>query len=294
VTFLAQTFVDAISVGALYALSALGIGLLFGIMRLINFAQSEFVTVGAYTLLVCSGLWFPLAALLAVLVVVALAILVDRLAFRPVRDADPATLLITSFAVSYFLQYALVLIFGARPLGVDVLPQLGAPLVLGTLRIPLLNLVTVAVTAILLGALALFFKHTRIGVEMRAAAVDFRMARLLGVRADRIIAIAFAISGLIAAAAAMLFVAQTGTVSPAMGLQLALVGFVATVIGGMGSLTGAVLGGVLVGFITVFLQALLPPDLRAFREVFVYGVVIAVLVLKPRGLFRGVAARERV
>lgn len=293
-TFLAQTFVDALSVGALYALSALGIGLLFGIMRLINFAQSEFVTIGAYTLLLTSGLWFPLAALFAVLAVMLLAILVDRLAFRPVRDADPATLLVTSFAVSYFLQYMLVLVFGARPLGVNLLPGLGTPLLLGGLRIPLLNLVTIAVTAVLLAMLVLFFRYTRIGVEMRAAAVDFRMARLLGVRADRIIAVAFAISGLIAAVVSILFVAQTGTVSPAMGLQLALVGFVATVIGGMGSLSGAVLGGVLVGFVTVFLQALLPPDLRAFREVFVYGVVIAVLVWKPRGLFRGVAARERV
>lgn len=293
-TFLVQTLVDAVSIGALYALSALGIGLLFGIMRLVNFAQSEFVTIGAYTLLMTSGLWFPLAALIAVLAVMLLAILVDRLAFRPVREADPATLLITSFAVSYFLQYTLVLVFGARPLGVDLLPQLGTPLLVSGLRIPLLNLVTVTVTVVLLGALALFFRRTRTGIEMRAAAVDFRMARLLGVRADRIIAIAFAISGLIAAVVAMLFVAQTGTVSPAMGLQLALVGFVATVIGGMGSLSGAVLGGMVVGFITVFLQALLPPDLRAFREAFVYAAVIAVLVLKPEGLFRGVAARERV
>jgi branched-chain amino acid transport system permease protein len=294
VTFLAQTVVDALSVGALYALSGLGIGLLFGIMRLINFAQSEFVTIGAYTLLLTSGMWFPAAALLAIIVVVLLAIAVDRLAFRPVRDADPATLLITSFAVSYFLQYSLVLIFGARPIGVNLLPELGSPLMIAGLRVPLLNLVTIGVTTALLGALALLFHRTRIGVEMRAAAVDFRMARLLGVRADRIIAFAFALSGLIAAMVAMLFVAQTGTVSPAMGLQLALVGFVATVIGGIGSLSGAVLGGVLVGFITVVLQALLPPDLRAFREAFLYAAVIAVLIFKPRGLFRGVAATERI
>jgi branched-chain amino acid transport system permease protein len=263
-------------------------------MRLINFAQSEFVTVGAYALLLCSGLWFPLGALLAVTAVIALAILVDKLAFRPIRDADPATLLITSFAVSYFLQYALVLLFGARPLSVDVLPSLGVPLVFGNLRIPLLNIVTVAVTTALLGILAIFFRYTRIGIEMRACAVDFRMARLLGVRADRIIATAFALSGFIASVVAILFVAQTGTVSPSMGLQLALVGFVATVIGGMGSLVGAVFGGVLVGFITECLQAILPPELRAFREVFVYAAVIGVLVWKPRGLFRSAASRERV
>lgn len=292
--FAAQTLVDAISVGAIFALSALGIGLLFGIMRLINFAQSEFVTVGVYTLMLTAGLWFPLAAVLAVVAVVALALLCERLAFRPVRDADPATLLITSFAVSYLLQYGLVLIFGARPIGVDILPQLGQPVMIGELRIPKLNLVTIGVTAALLGGIALFLRRTTIGVQMRASAVDFRMARLLGVRADRVIAVAFGISGLLAAVVSILFVAQTGTASPTMGLQLALVGFVATVIGGMGSLVGAVLGGLAVGIVTVVLQAILPPELRVFREAFVYGAVIAVLVFRPQGLFRGAAARERV
>jgi branched-chain amino acid transport system permease protein len=293
-TFAIQTLVDALSVGSLYAMSALGIGLLFGIMRLINFAQSEFVTVGVYTLMLSAGLWFPLAAILAVAVVVVLALLVERAAFRPVRNADPATLLITSFAVSYLLQYTLVLLFGARPVGFDVLPELGQPVLIGDIRIPRLNIVTIVVTALLLGGIALFLRRTRMGIEMRAAAVDFRMARLLGVRADRVIAVAFALSGLLAAVVAILFAAQTGTASPAMGLQLALVGFVATVIGGMGSLPGAVLGGLAVGAVTVFLQAILPPDLRIFREAFVYAAVIAVLVLRPQGLFRSAATRERV
>ncbi|MBL8581057.1 MAG: branched-chain amino acid ABC transporter permease [Rhizobiaceae bacterium] len=293
-TYAVQTMVDAVSVGALYAMSALGIGLLFGIMRLINFAQSEFVTVGVYTLMLSAGLWFPFAALLAIVVVVLLALAVERAAFRPVRDADPATLLITSFAVSYLLQYALVLIFGARPIGFDLLPQLGQPVLIGEVRIPRLNIVTIVVTVVLMAAVALFLRRTRIGIEMRAAAVDFRMARLLGVRADRVIAVAFGLSGLLAAVVSVLFAAQTGTASPAMGLQLALVGFVATVIGGMGSLPGAVLGGLAVGAVTVLLQAVLPPDLRVYREAFVYAAVIAVLVLRPQGLFRSAAMRERV
>lgn len=289
-----QTLVDALSVGSLYALSALGIGLLFGIMRLINFAQSEFITVGVYALMLCAGLWFPLAAVIAIAVVVVLALLVERAAFRPVRDADPATLLITSFAVSYLLQYTLVLVFGARPIGFDLLPMLGQPILIGDIRIPRLNVVTLAATALLLGGIALFLRKTRVGIEMRAAAVDFRMARLLGVRANRVIAVAFALSGLLAAVVAILFAAQTGTASPAMGLQLALIGFVATVIGGMGSLPGAVLGGLAVGFVTVILQAALPAELRIYREAFVFAGVIAVLVLRPQGLFRGAAARERV
>lgn len=292
--FAVQTLIDAISIGALYALSALGIGLLFGIMRLINFAQSEFVTVGVYVLMMTAGVWFPVAAITAIAAVVVLALLVERLAFRPVRDADPATLLITSFAISYLLQYSLVLIFGARPVGFDLLPELGKPFLIGDVRIPRLNVVTIMVTALLLSGIALFLRRTRTGIEMRAAAVDFRMARLLGVKANRVVAVAFALSGGLAAVVAILFVAQTGTASPTMGLQLALVGFVATVIGGMGSLVGAVLGGMAVGFATVLLQAMLPPDMRVFREAFVYAAVIAVLVLRPQGLFRGAAARERV
>jgi branched-chain amino acid transport system permease protein len=293
-TFAIQTIIDAISVGSLYALSALGIGLLFGIMRLTNFAQSEYVTIGVYTLMLASGVWFPAAALLAIVVVVIVALLSERIAFRAVRDADPATLLITSFAVSYFLQYGLELIFGARPIGFDLLPGLGQPVIVAGVRIPRLDIVTIAVTASLLGAIALLLGRTRIGIEMRAAAVDFRMARLLGVRADRVIATAFAISGLLAAAVAILFAAQTGTASPGMGLQIVLVGFVATIIGGMGSLVGAVLGGLVVGAVTVLLQAILPPDLRSFREAFVYTAVIAILVLRPQGLFRSASVRERV
>ncbi|MGD9914478.1 MAG: branched-chain amino acid ABC transporter permease [Rhizobiaceae bacterium] len=293
-TFAVQTIIDALSVGSLYALSALGIGLLFGIMRLINFAQSEFVTIGVYTLMLATGLWFPLAAVLAIAVVVVLALLVERVAFRPVRDADPATLLITSFAVSYLLQYGLVLAFGARPIGFDILPELGQPVLIGEVRVPRLNIVTIAVTILLLGGIALFLRRTRVGIEMRAAAVDFRMARLLGVRANRVIALAFAVSGLLAAVVAVLFAAQTGIASPAMGLQLALVGFVATVIGGMGSLPGAVFGGFAVGAVTVILQAVLPADFRIFREAFVYAAVIAVLVMRPQGLFRSAATKERV
>ncbi|MEA5522221.1 branched-chain amino acid ABC transporter permease [Limnoraphis robusta CCNP1315] len=153
---------------------------------------------------------------------------------------------------------------------------------------------TLVVTVLLLAATATFLKKTRMGIEMRAAAVDFQMARLLGIRANRVIAVAFALSGLLASAAAILYVAQTGVVEPRLGLHLALIGFVATVVGGMGSLPGAVLGGLAVGMATVFLQVLLPAELRPYREAFVYLSVILILVLRPQGLFRSASARERV
>jgi branched-chain amino acid transport system permease protein len=293
-SWLLQALVDGLSIGSIYALTALGIGLIFGIMRLINFAHAEFITVGVYVLMLTAPLGFPAGLISSILVVVALALICERVAFRPVRGAEPSTLLITSFAVSYLLQNTLVLVFGARPAGLDVLPYLSQPILIGTVRIPQIQIVTIAVTVLLLAATAAFLRRTRAGIEMRAAAADFQMARLLGIRADRVIATAFALSGLLATASAVLYVAQTGVAEPRLGLHLALIGFVATVVGGMGSLVGAVLGGLAVGIVTVFLQVLLPAELRPFRETFVYLAVIAVLVLRPQGLFRPASARERV
>ncbi|APH73503.1 branched-chain amino acid ABC transporter permease [Aquibium oceanicum] len=293
-SWIVQALIDALSIGSIYALTALGIGLIFGIMRLINFAHAEFITVTVYILVLAIGLGFPVALFFAAGGALVLALLSERLAFRPVRGANPSTLLITSFALSYLLQNTLVLIFGARPMGLNILPSLSQPLLIGDVRVPMIQVVTIAVTILLLLGTGAFLRKTRIGIEMRAAAVDFQMARLLGIRANRVIAVAFGLSGILASSAAVLYVAQTGVVEPRLGLHLALIGFVATVVGGMGSLPGAVLGGLAVGMVTVFLQVLLPADLRPFREAFVYMAVIMVLVLRPQGLFRPASARERV
>lgn len=293
-TWFIQALVDATSIGSIYALTALGIGLIFGIMRLINFAHAEFITIAVYVVMLTIAFGFPVALFAAGLGVLILALLSERLAFRPVRGADPSTLLITSFALSYLLQNTLVLVFGARPSGLNILPELSQPILIGEVRLPTIHLVTIVVTGLLLVATGAFLRKTRMGIEMRAAAADFQMARLLGVRANRVIAAAFGLSGILATAAAILYVAQTGVVEPRLGLHLALIGFVATVVGGMGSLPGAVLGGLAVGMVTVFLQVLLPADLRPYREAFVYLAVILVLVLRPQGLFRPASARERV
>lgn len=289
-----QIIIDALSVGSLYAMSALGIGLIFGIMRLMNFAHGEFIMIGAYSLLLTAAQWAPVRVMVSVMVVIAVALATERIAFRPVRRANPTTLLITSFAVSFFLQYLFVLLLGARPIGIDILPSLGEPFTVGAVRIPRLHVVTIGLTAVLLAAIALFLKRTHFGIEMRAAAINFRMARLLGVRANRVIAVAFALSGFLAAVISMLYVVQTGTLSPTMGLQLALFGFIATIIGGMGSLVGAVLGGMFVGAVSVLLQSTLPVELRPYRDAFVFAVVFFVILARPQGLFRGAEARERV
>jgi branched-chain amino acid transport system permease protein len=289
-----QTFVDAVSVGGLYALTALGIGLIFGVMRLINFAHGELIMVAGYTLLLFFGQPVAVAMIAAVVAAVALALVTERAAFRPLRNADPATLLISSFAVSFFLQKTLILFLGSRPKGIDFLPALGRQVDLLGIRLQSLQIVTIIVSAVLLGGLTWFLRATRLGLQMRAAAEDFRMARVLGVRANRVIAVAFAMSGILAAAVSCLVVAQTGIVQPRMGLQLVIIAFVGTVIGGLGSLTGAALGGFLVGAGTILLQALLPPDLRVFREAFVFIAVTLVLLFRPQGLFPARGLKERI
>ena len=289
-----QTFADAISVGGLYALTALGIGLIFGVMRLINFAHGSLIMICGYALLALFGQPVTVVLIGGVLAAVLLALAIERTAFRPLRDADPATLLISSFAVSFFLEKTLVLVVGSRPKGIDFLPELGQQVDVLGVRLQSLQIVTILVSAVLLAALSWFLKATRFGLEMRAAAEDFRMARVLGVRANRVIAGAFALSGLLAATVSCLVVAQTGIVQPRMGLQLVIIAFVGTVIGGLGSLPGAALGGFLVGVTTILLQALLPPDLRVFREAFVFVAVTLVLLFRPQGLIPARGLKERI
>jgi branched-chain amino acid transport system permease protein len=289
-----QNAMDAISLGAIYALASLGIGLIFSIMRLINFAHGELIMVGGFSIFALSGQPLLVILVSAVIVVMLLALGMERVAFRPLRNASPSTLLISSFAMSYFVQHVVLLIFGSRAIGVPFLPELSRSIEFGGLRLPLLQLVTIVVTLVLLAALVILFRFTRIGLQMRAAAEDFTMARLLGVKANRVIAFAFAISGVLAATVSMYLVAQTGSVSYKMGVSMVLIAFVSSVIGGMGSIVGAALGGFIVGVVSVSLQTYLPVDLRPYRDAFVFLLFFAFLLWRPNGLLVSRHNKERV
>lgn len=290
-TLLLQNAIDAISVGSLYALFALGIALIFGIMRLINFAHGELIMVGGFALYLGRSLPWPILIVITIVACVVIALLMERVAFRPVRGADPTTLLITSFAVSFFLQNLAIMIFGALPRTANISTKLSESFSAGSLSIPWLDVVTIGVTMFLVVTLGAFLGRTSVGLQMRAAAEDFRMARALGVRANVVIATAFAISGILAGTASALLMIQTGTVTPTIGSSPVLIAFIATVLGGMGSLRGAVLGGLLLGVLTVALQSYLPLELRYYRDAFAYGAVIVMLIARPQGL---VVARSLV
>ena len=299
-----QNLIDAISLGSIYALVALGIGLLFGILRLINFAHGDFITIGAYALIVPSadvtarlmiGGWpWPLLIPAVCLIVVVAALLTDALVFRPIRRASSQTLMIASFAVSYIIQNGVLMAYGSRPKAVDLWSGANTQVLIGTLRVPMLQLITLVTTLVLMVAISLFLKRTSYGVQMRAAAEDFRMAQYLGVRGNVVIGIAFAISGILAGVVSLLYTTQAGSLSHTMGVPLALFAFVAVVVGGMGSLVGAVVGGFAIGMIVTMLQAYLPPDLRAFRDAFAFAFVILVLLVRPAGLVPAHTSFERV
>ena len=288
-----QYAIDALALGSLYAVITLGIAMIFGIIRLLNFAHGELLMIGGFTLFSLAGP-FPVMALATIVVVVAAALAMDLIAFRPARGAKPSTLLITSFALSYFLQNVGLLIYGGRPQSVALPTWFLEAFTIGGFRIQNLDAAIIITVGTLLAALVLFLRRTHLGIEMRAAAEDFTMARLAGVPANTVIRAAFAISGLLASVASIFLVAQSGTVRPTMGVAPVLVAFVATIVGGIGSMVGAVLGGLLLGGLTVALQAALPIDARPFRDAFVFGIVIAILVFRPQGLVRSDALTERV
>lgn len=292
-----QTLVDAIGLGSVYALVAIGLALIFGVMRLVNFAHGELITAAGYTLVVAHALPVPFAIALAVIVAVLLAWLMERVAFRRLRDAQPATTLVATFAVAFALEAVWLIAFGARGESADLLSNLNKPAIQsGEVTIRWVTIAMLGVGGLLLGGTTLLLNRTRIGLQMRAAAADFRAARLLGVRADRVISVAFVISGVLAAAVAVLLTAQQPLVTPTFGLEITILALVGIVVGGMDRLTTATMGGFAIGFLNSLFGNVLPDDLRVYLPSAVFLVVIIVLLVRPVGIFapRGSGAAERL
>ncbi len=291
-----QSLIDGVGLGAVYAVAAVGIGLVFGVMRLVNLSYGEIITAGGYTLAFLSGQPGAVAIAACVGVCVAVALVEERVAFRPLRGASPMTMLVATFAVSFLLQNVYLLAFGSRGSIVPTLGTLNQAIAVGSLRIRWITIVSVAVGVVLLGGLTALLNRTTVGLELRAAAADFRTARLLGVRANRVIAFAFAVSGLLAAAVAVLLTVSSPLVTPTFGVQITLFALIGVVVGGLDRLVSATLGGFAIGFATAFVGDQLPSASSEYLPSVVYGLVIVVLLVRPRGLFASgrEAAAERV
>jgi branched-chain amino acid transport system permease protein len=290
-----QLMLDILSLGSLYALMALGLVIVYGILRLVNFAYGELIMVAGYTLYLLNGSPLPwlIMAALALIAAVATSLFTEWVAFRPIRAKSLTAMLITSFAVSTLLQNAALLFISPRARLVP-LPEIFSESVhIAGVVAPARNLIAIATSIVLLLLLTLLLKRTTLGIALRAAAARFDMTRMLGVPANLIISVAFAISGLLAGVVALFWLGRIGSVTPAIGLEPLLVAFIATVIGGMRSLSGAVIGGYLLAIIDVSLNQFLPPALLAFRDAFTFSLVILILLARPEGLIRGSATGLR-
>jgi branched-chain amino acid transport system permease protein len=281
-----QQLINALSLGSTYALMALGLAIIFSTMGVINFAHGELLTLGGYIMWVALGAGVPWPAVIPITVAgtALLAIAMERVAFRPLRGASMVTLLLTSLALSFFIQTILGIVLGARAKAVDVPNWTSDVLRVGSVQLPVLQVATTIVTVTCLVALAVFLRRSRIGTAMRAASDDLGMVRLLGIRASRVFVLAFALSGVLAGIAALLYVARSGSVQPDTGVAPLIKAFVAVIIGGVGSIGGAVVGGFLLGALEVLLQANLPSGVRPMSDAFALIVLIAVLMVRPSGL----------
>ena len=289
-----QAIADAIALGALYGVVAVGIGLVFGVMRLINFAYGELITAGAYVLAYTSG-WPPVLAIVACFAaVIALALAQERIAFRPLRrsGATPATMLVATFAVSFLLQAIYLLAFGTRGKIVGTLGQLNSAFTVNGVDIRWIVLVTTVTGLALLAATATLLNRTNMGLHLRAAAHDFRTARILGVRANRVIGLSFVVAGFLAAAVSVLYTVSNPLVQPSMGVPITIFALVGVVVGGLDRLWSAALGGFAVGFVYGMFGDLLSSQASPYLPSVVYGAVILVLLLRPAGLFAPFRARE--
>ena len=289
-----QAIADAIALGALYGLVAVGIGLVFGVLRLINFAYGELITCGGYVLAYTYGWPRPVSILLCIGAVVALALVQEFVAFRPLRrgGASAATMLVATFAVSFLLQAVYLLAFGSRGQIVGTLGKLNSAFTVDGVDIRWILLVIVVTGLLLLGATATLLDRTEVGLHIRAAAADFRTSRILGVRANRVIVLSFVMSGVLAGAVSVLYTVQNPLVQPSMGVPITIFALVGVVVGGLERLWSAALGGFAVGFVYGLLADALSSTSSVYLPSVVYGLVILVLLLRPAGLFRSWRAQQ--
>ncbi len=285
-TAFVQHLLDALSIGSTYALLALGLTLVFGVMGLVNFAYGTLIVSCGYAISLLAGWHVNLipAIVIVIGVATALSLLMGVIVFRPFISAPPMTLLLTSFGVALVLQALVRMIFGEGPRRVPTPAALGDGWYIGSVRVSALQILSVSTGLVVVVLLYLLLHHTTLGLQMRAYAEDRDVARLMGVRTERVLASAFAFSGVIAGIVAMVWLAKIGTVQPSADLNPAIKAFIAIVIGGLGSVRGAVIGGLVLGLFESFLVAYLPSSLLPYGEALAFLLVVAVLILRPQGL----------
>ena len=284
--------ITGISLGSIYAIIALGYTMVYGIAKMLNFAHGDVIMVGGYMCYCATTYmgWSPvLGVLLAMAVCTVLGIVIERLAYKPLRSAPSLAVLITAIGVSYFLQNAALLIWTSNPKSFSPVVGRGA-VQLGELQITHVTLVTIVACVIIMVALTLFTSKTKMGTAMRAVSEDKGAAQLMGINVNTTISMAFAIGSALAAIAGVLLCSAYPMLVPTTGSMPGIKAFTAAVFGGIGSIPGAMLGGILLGIIETFCRAYISMELS---DGIVFGVLILVLLVKPAGLL-GKQVREKV
>ena len=276
-----EQLLNGLRTGSIYALIALGYTMVYGIAKMINFAHGDIIMVGAYTLYVCVSLLHLhpiLAVIITILVCALLGVVIEKIAYKPLRQAPPLAVLITAIGVSYLLQNLALLIFKATPIPFASIIKVPS-IKIGGVHVSGLTIVTLIVTTISMILLTLFINKTKAGRAMRAVSEDKGAAELMGVNVNQ--TITFAVGSALAAVAGVLFIAQYETLLPTLGALPGIKAFVAAVLGGIGSIPGAMLGGLILGIIESLAKAYISTQLS---DAIVFSVLVIVLLVKPSGL----------
>ncbi len=285
-TFL-QSCVTSLSIGSAYALIAIGYTMVYGILRLINFAHGDiFMMAGYFTIFAITdfGIVWYVAIPLVILATALLGAAIEQIAYRPLRSAPRMSIMISAIGVSFFLQNLATYLFTGLPKAFPAIPILQIPVQLGPITTQSVTIITPIVTLLLLCGLMFLVQKTKLGMAMRAASRDFETAQLMGIKINRVISATFVIGSALAAVGAILYFAPRPMVYPYSGMMPGLKCFIAAVLGGVGSIPGAAVGGFIIGTVETFLVALFP-ELSGYSDAFTFVLLILMLLFRPTGLF---------
>jgi len=282
---------NGLSLGAIYALIALGYTMVYGIAKMLNFAHGDVIMVGAYAVFVtlANGGHFALAVVASVIVCTILGVVMEKIAYKPLRGASPLAVLITAIGVSYLLQSIAQIIFGSQPKAMSL--NLGKQISIFGAEIKSTTIITLVVGAVIMAALQLFVKKTNTGRAMQAVSEDRGAATLMGINVNKIITITFAIGCCLAAAASVFYLMQIPTAMPTLGSMPGIKAFTAAVIGGIGSIPGAMIGGILLGVVEKICLSI--PAVSDYTTAIEFAILIIILLVRPIGLL-GKKRREKV
>ena len=283
-TYYIDLLLSGITVGSLYALIAIGYTMVYGILRLINFAHGDiFMMAGFFMVYISASMPMAVAIPVVLIMTVALGLLIESAAYKPLRSAPRMSVMISAIGVSYLLQNLATYITGGLARPYPEIPFLKGTFMLGALKIKVITVVTPLLTVLLVIALVLFINHTKTGMAMRAVSRDFDTARLMGIKVNNIISVTFIIGSFLAGVGSILYFSNYGQVSPTIGAMPGLKAFVAAVFGGIGSIPGAVLGAYIIGICESLIKA--NDAIAIFSNAFTFALLILVLLFKPNGMF---------